>query len=215
MQIKSHIQSSSVKTAQWLKLFLLPFLVLWSTYALSNTTPQQPKPAYYRFYDSKGVVTISRNVSPDHIRHGYEVLDRNMYLIRKVPAYNVQKDLSQEGLRAAKQKEDQKDQQIKRSYRNVKYANEKRADAAKVIHKQISENYLRMKQLQSDRADFLTQKADLIFNKKPINSSLQQKLDNNEAHIKQTRKNIETLKNQLAQQDAFFDEIISRLQKME
>lgn len=217
MQKKSHMQHHLiVKIFKWLKITLLSCCVVLSSAVIaSNTTTQQPKPSYYRFYDAQGRVTISRNVSPDHIRHGYEVLDRNMYLIKKVPAYNVQKDLSQSNVRASQLREAQQDQQIKRSYRNVKYATEKKEEALKLIQKQVSDNYLRMKQLQSDRAEFLTKKADLIFNKQPIPTSLQNNLDNNEANIKQTRQNIEMLKTQLAHQDAFYNDIINRLQKME
>lgn len=215
MQKKTHIQYFYiVKFAQWLKISLLSSLVLYPALTFANTT-QESKPAYYRYYDANGRVTVSRNASPEHIRHGYEVLDRNMYLIKKVPAYNVQKDLSQESVRAAEHRQNQRDLQLKRSYRNVKYATEKKADALKLVQKQISETYLRMKQLQADRADFLTQKADLIFNKKPVPLTLQDKLNNNEAHIKQTRQNIEVLKNHLGEQEAFYNDIINRLQTLE
>lgn len=218
MQKKSHMQHHLiVKIFKWLKITLLSCCVMLpSITSASNTAAQpQPKPSYYRYYDAQGRVTISRNVSPEHIRHGYEVLDRNMFLIKKVPAYNLQKDLSQSTARASQLRETQQDQQIKRSYRNVKYATEKKEDALKLIQKQISDHYLRMKQLQSDRAEFLTKKSDLIFNKQPIPTSLQKNLDSNEANIKQTRQNIEMLKTQLAHQETFYNDIINRLQKME
>lgn len=175
----------------------------------------EPKPSYYRYVDSKGVVTISRNVSQAHVRHGYDVLDRNMYLIKKVPAYNVEADLKQADKRQYDHIKRQQDLQFKRSYRNVSYATQKKQEALKIIQKQINEQYMRMKTLQSDRADFLTQKADLIFNKKPIPANLQTKLDNNEANIKHVRQMIEHLKDQLAQQQQFYDDIIKRLQTME
>lgn len=198
----------------FMKLLLLSMLLLCSM-SFANPSNPQPKPTYYRYYDSKGTATISRNVSQAHIRHGYEVLDRNMYLIKKVPAYNLEQDLRQERTRAAQHQQSQRDQQIVRSYRNVKYATEKKKEAVALIQKQINEQYLRMKQLQTDRADFLTKKADLIFNKQPIPIQLQKNLDNNQANIKHVRENIEMLKTHLAQQEQFFDDIIKRLQMLQ
>lgn len=192
---------------------LISSIVLLCSFSIANADPV--KPAYYRYYDSKGVVTISRNVSQAHIRHGYEVLDRNMYLIKKVPAYNVDQDVKQESNRAAQYQKRQRDQQIIRSYRNVTYATQKKNETLNIIQKQINEQYLRMKRIQSDRASFLTQKADLIFNKKPIPIQLQKNLENNEANMKHVRENIQKLKAQLAQQEQFFDDIINRLQMLE
>ena len=182
---------------------LLLSIVLLCSYSFSYANTNQPKAAYYRYYDSKGVTTISRNVSQAHIRHGYEVLDRNMFVIQKVAAYNVEQDLKQEKNRAAQHQQLQRDQQLIRSYRNVKYATEKKEETVKNIQKQINEQYLRMKTLQNDRADFLSQKADLIFNKKAIPTQLQKNLDNNEASVKHVRQNIEQLKTQMGQQEAF------------
>ena len=179
----------------------------------NNTTA--PKGAYYRYYDSSGIATISRNLSQAHIRHGYEVLDKNMYLVQKVPAYIVEKDLKNESKRAADYKQNQQNEQLRRSYRNVKYASEKKTEALGKIEKQISEQFLRMRKLQADRSNFLTQKSEMILNKKPIPPQLTATLANNEAAIQQSRKIIENLKIQLGQQQQFYDDIIRRLQTME
>lgn len=195
------------------KLLLIVCLGFVTSLAFANN--DAPKPMYYRYYDGNGVPNVSRNVTPTHIRRGYDVLDRNMYLIKKVPAYNVEADLRQESVRAAQSERTRKDQQIKRSYRNVAHATEKKKEALNVIQKQLTQQYQQMKQLQTDRSAFLQQKASYVLDRKDIPSQLQKNLDNNDAHIKNTRQNIEKLKNTYASQEQYFDYIIGRLQTLE
>lgn len=47
---------------------------------------------WYRYYDSRGTANISANVTPAHIRYGYESLDQNMQVIAKTPAWNGDRD---------------------------------------------------------------------------------------------------------------------------
>ena len=47
---------------------------------------QQPKAHWYRTYD-QGTPALSSTITERHIRNGYEVLDRNMQTIRRVPPY--------------------------------------------------------------------------------------------------------------------------------
>lgn len=47
---------------------------------------QQPKAYWYRTYD-QGTTALSSTITERHIRNGYEILDRNMQVIRRVPPY--------------------------------------------------------------------------------------------------------------------------------
>ncbi len=194
---------------------LLGFGLGISTTAMAATSQQQPRAVYYRYYDSKGVATISKSVSPTHIRRGYDALDQNMYLIYKVPPYNVEADLKQEQTRAARSIQQRKDEQIKRSYRTVAYAVDKKEESLKVVQKQINQQYQQMRQLQEDRSQFLQQKSDYVLNKKPVPTTLQKNINNNAIIIRNTRNAIEQLKLVYNQQERHFDYIISRLQTME
>lgn len=173
----------------------------------------QPKAAYYRYY-SNGVATVSRSVTPTHILRGYEVLDQNMYLIKKVPAYNVEKDLREEKQRAVQFERHRKDLQIKRSFRDVEYATRKKNDVMKVLNKQLRQQYILMKQLQTDRSKYLTVKAEHILKKKDIPTSLETNIRNNLIHIQNTRDSIENLKKTISDQQEYYDYVIYRLQVM-
>lgn len=191
---------------------LLPLIFAFSShFVFANNT--QPKAAYYRYY-SNGVATVSRTVTPTHIRRGYEVLDQNMYLIKKVPPYNVEQDLRNEKNRAAQFERDRKDQQIKRSFRNVDYATRKKTEVLKVLNRQLRQQYELMKRLQLDRSKYLSTKSQLLMQRDPVPTSLQRNIQNNQAQIKTVRSSIENIKNTIADQTQYYDYVISRLQTM-
>lgn len=180
--------------------------------ALANNS--QPKAAFYRYYNNNGVASVSRSVTPTHVRRGYDVLDRNMYLIKKVPPYNVEQDLRNEKNRAAQFERDRKDQQIKRSFRNVDYATRKKTEVLKVLNRQLRQQYELMKRLQLDRSKYLSTKSQLLMQRDPVPTSLQSNIQNNQAQIKTVRSSIENIKNTIADQTQYYDYVISRLQTM-
>ena len=191
---------------------ILPVIFAFSShFVFANNT--QPKAAYYRYY-SNGVATVSRTVTPTHIRRGYEVLDQNMYLIKKVPDYNVEKDLREEKQRAVQFERHRKDLQIKRSFRDVEYATRKKNDVMKVLNKQLHQQYILMKQLQTDRSKYLTAKAKFLLNKEEVPTSLESNIYNNKQHIQNTRDAIENLKRTISDQQDYYDYVIHRLQVM-
>ncbi len=64
-------------------------------FELQLTSAQQvQKATWYRYYDSKGVANISTNVTPNHIRYGYEALDQNMQVIKRNRPYNAEADVT-------------------------------------------------------------------------------------------------------------------------
>lgn len=70
-------------------------LLLQVTLACANNNQIQQKATWYRYYDSKGVANISTNVTPNHIRYGYEALDQNMQVIKRARPYNAEADIRQ------------------------------------------------------------------------------------------------------------------------
>ena len=68
------------------KLLLISLLLLQSAFTFADGV----KAVWYRYYDSKGVANISTSVTPNHIRYGYEALDRNMQVIKRNRPYNAE-----------------------------------------------------------------------------------------------------------------------------
>ena len=74
---------------------LVLFLFCHSTFAAN----EQPRAVWYRYYDRNGVANVSTSVTPEHIRHGYDALDRNMQVIKRNQAYNSTVDIQQSARR--------------------------------------------------------------------------------------------------------------------
>lgn len=90
-------------------------------FQVTNLYAQSVKPAWYRYYDSRGIANISTNVTPNHIRYGYEALDQNMQVIQRNRAYNSEADIKQAPQRAALAKKNEADLKLKKPTATVKW----------------------------------------------------------------------------------------------
>lgn len=91
---------------------------------LGTTTlwAQQGTPA--RWYRITGAhTTLSSMVTDEHVRRGYEVLDRNMNVIRRVPPYVPQSHEKQRQRNEALEKRRQNDLALQRTYVSSAYTN--------------------------------------------------------------------------------------------
>lgn len=191
-------------------IFTIVLLLLGSS--LCFATQHTMSGVYYRYYDAQGRVTISKSVSAAHIQRGYEILDKNMTLLTKIPPYNLEQDLRQEKQRALKAERKKEDQQIKRAYRNVKYATEKKNESLNVLDKKIDLQFSHLRRLQTDRNIYLNQQSNYILQRQSVPENLKRNIEENDLLIKNTRLTIEQLKLVKAEQINKFDYIIERLQ---
>ena len=83
MNIKMKVLATRLLIAMLSGLMTLPTLAVAEPDRVRN---QQPKAHWYRTYD-QGTPTLSSTITERHMRNGYEVLDRNMQVIRRVPPY--------------------------------------------------------------------------------------------------------------------------------
>lgn len=170
---------------------------------------------YYRYVNKNGTPSISRTVSPEMIRLGYQEFDSNMNFIRAVPPYNSQYDSRQGTLQANKAEQAKKDLQLKRAYHNVEYATRKKTEALHTLQKQIDVQQASLNKLQEERQKLYSQKANLINSKQPSPIHLQNNISNNEIQLKQAQANLERLNTQYKQETKKYDQIIQRLRAMQ
>lgn len=193
--------------------FILCLLVLAPLISVSAQTP--PKAKWYRYYDSKGVANISTNVTPNHIRHGYEALDQNMQVIQRAKAYNVETDLKQAPQRAAKAKQQEADIKLQRAYTNSKVATEKRNAILASTQKQIQFHQDQLKQLQTDRIAFKRQEMEYQRKGKNLPQTLKDTLEYNTRNMQDKKKTIQALQAHARKTQADYAQIISRLVTLE
>lgn len=173
------------------------------------------QPAYYRYYDKNGVSNISTSVSREHIRYGYEVLDRNMQVIKKNVAYSSEKDQSQSQSRAKKAQQNETDQRLKRAYGSSKVAVNKKNDQLKLINKQITFQTQQLTQLNNDRALFLKQEKNYLDKSQVVPKNLKDRLNYNAQNIANIKQSISTLQSNYRKTEVEYDNIIQRLKHLE
>lgn len=83
MNIRMNMLTTRLLIATLAALATLPTVAVAEA---DRTKSQQPKAHWYRTYD-QGTPALSSTITERHVRNGYEALDRNMQVIRRVPAY--------------------------------------------------------------------------------------------------------------------------------
>ncbi|MBE9401271.1 hypothetical protein IQR32_07925 [Acinetobacter albensis] len=194
------------------KFILLVVMIFQSVY-LSAQGPL--KPTWYRYYDHKGVANISSNVTPNHIRFGYEALDQNMQVIQRNRPYNSEADAKKAPQRAAQARQNAADLKLKKAYGNAQVALTKKNESLKGIKKQIIFQQDQLKQLQNDRIYFKRQEMEHLRKGQGIPAVLKSTLDNNQKNIKEREDNIEVLQSYYRNTQTKYDNIITRLKTLE
>lgn len=193
--------------------FILVFLLTFQAIYIFAEPP--PKATWYRYYDSKGIANISTSVTPNHIRHGYEALDRNMQVIQRNRAYDTEADIKKAPLRAAQARQNAADLKLKTAYTNSDVAATKRNDALGHIKKQIAFQQEQLKQLQNDRISFKRQQIEYLRKAENVPTSLKNNLDNNQKNIESKKESINSLQIHYRNTQAQYDRIITRLKALE
>ncbi len=196
------------------KIILAACLLTQAAFAAAPAA-QQNKPAWYRYYDSRGVANISTNVTPNHIRYGYEALDRNMQVIQRNRPYNAESDIKQAPQRAAAAQQNASDDKLKRAYGSSRVAAQKKQERLTLINKQISFQHDQLKQLQNDRILFLRQEREYNRKANPVPEQLKTILANNQKNIVAKKEYIQSLQTSYRNTSAEYDRIIARLKAME
>ena len=194
------------------KVILLMLLCLYPIVSYANNTT---KATWYRYYDSRGIANISSTVTPAHIRHGYEALDKNMQVIKRNKAYSVDADLKQAPQREAKAKRLESDQKLKKAYNNSKVATQKRDIALNAIQKQIDFQQAQLKQLQTDRVQFKREEMEYTRKGKTVPENLKKSLSYNLSNLNALKQNIQSLQVSYFKTQTEYDKIIARLKVIE
>lgn len=183
--------------------------------AATTSAQQVQKATWYRYYDSKGVANISTNVTPNHIRYGYEALDQNMQVIKRNRPYNAESDVRQAPQRAAQARQQDADFKLKKAYTNSRTAAAKKRDALTGIRKQIVFEQEQLKQLQTDRVLFVRQEREYFRKGETVPAKLKTTLNNNQKNMVAKKEYIQSLQTRYRNTEAEYDRIISRLKAME
>lgn len=172
---------------------------------------------WYRFYNEKNQPTVTDRITEEHTSRGYEALDKNMQLLRKVPP---QRKLTQAEVDAAKAKRTadakrvEDDKQLLRLY-------SKPADAENNRNRQIDAIQLRIdfttssyNRLRDSRAREAQKAAVLERTGKPVPKPLRDNIANFDKQILQMQTEIQARKTEQEKIRSDFAPIIQRLSEL-
>ncbi|WP_038342875.1 hypothetical protein [Acinetobacter sp. A47] len=191
------------------------FFLLIATSHSCLAAAEQPKAIWYRYYDKNGVANVSTSVSPEHIRHGYEALDRNMQVIRRNRAYNAAADIQQSAQRESVARRREQDLRLKRAYGNPQIATAKRDQVLANLKKQLNYQQEQLQQLQKDKIGFKRQEMEYHRKGEMPPAQLKNNLENNSQNIENIKKTVESLRNAYHKTETEYADIITRLKALE
>ena len=113
----------------------------------------------YRYYDDKGSPMVSDQVTDEHIRRGYDIVDRNLRLIRHLPPFDEVTYNKEKAKRDALLVQQQEDVKILRLYNSTRDAEIARDRQLNSLETSISYNSVQLLRLKSLRADLVTDAA--------------------------------------------------------
>lgn len=193
--------------------FSIMLSIFISTKTLSKQGPSQA--TWYRYYDKNGVMNISGSVSSEHIRYGYETLDKNMQVLKKNPAFNDASENSQSSNRTRLAIQNQEDLKLKQAYGSSQMAQRKRNDALDSLNKKIQMQEKQLNQTQNDYLLLKKQENTFKLQGNLVPVILKKNLMLNSQNIQGMKKNIDSLQTNYRNTQAQYDTIIKRLKTYE
>ncbi|MDE2422489.1 MAG: hypothetical protein KGO49_15070 [Gammaproteobacteria bacterium] len=170
---------------------------------------------WYRYYDSRGIPTISSTVSEQHLQQGYDVLDSRMQLIRHYPPFSADKYAQQQVLREQAIAKKISDRHLQETYVSSTRAATQRDREISNIDEQIQRSGIESKHLSDSLNANIASAANFDRENKPIPAALKAQLNKNKVLLSQSNANIAALKAKRDQTNKQFDDAIAQLKVIE
>lgn len=170
---------------------------------------------WYRYKNAQGTATLSRHVSEQHIRHGYEVLDAHGQVIKRVAAFQPERADQQAQRHNAQHDQREHDLRLQQAYGSSQMAMRKRDETLKHLKQQISSQQLQLHQLQQEQQRLNQQAQRHVQGGQKIPLNLQNTLIKNQKNIQNSVTQLQSLNTQYQKNQAEYQQIISRLKRLE
>ena len=184
-------------------------------YSNNPASIKQPKIRWYRYYDSTGQAHLSNSITTEQMKYGYEALDRNMQVVKKVEPYSAEQYAVQKAQRDAALAKKTADLELRKSYGSSMAAAAKRDQILADMTSRRNFLVSQLTTLQATLSKNIAQAADLERQQKPIPPMLKQNLDESRQNVEEAQQNIAAIDTRQQQVRAEYDSIIRRLSALE
>ena len=174
----------------------------------------QAKVRWYRYYNSNGQPNLSSTITDQHLKYGYEALDRNMQVVKRAPPYSADSYAVQKAKRDAQEAQRQSDLSLRRSYGSAAQAAVKRDQILADMGSRKVYLQAQLANLQRALSTDIAQAAVYERQGKAIPAMLQTSLMTNRKNVADAQKNINAITERQQQVRQQYEEIIRRLSRM-
>lgn len=176
---------------------------------------KQPKIRWYRYYDSNGQASLSNTLTEEQMKYGYEALDKNMQVVKRVAPYTAEKYAIQKAQQDAAQARKNADLELKKAYNSSTAAAAKRDQILADLTGRRSYLSTQLAGLQATLSNNIAQAATLERQQKPIPPMLKKNLEESRRNVNEAEKNIAAIDDRQKQVKAEYEQIIQRLSALE
>ena len=175
---------------------------------------QSPKAHWYRTYD-QGTPAISSTITERHIRNGYEVLDRNLQMIRRVPPYIASQYDQQKAQRDRLDAQRQADRNLMAIHISSLHAATKRDSLLNEMQARQQFLQAQLNDLKLELAKDIAAAAAYERRQKAIPDPIRQRLELKRAQVAQADTNVQALEKRQIEVIAEYKKVIERLNYIE
>lgn len=180
----------------------------------SQIRNQQPKARWYRTYD-QGTPALSSTITERHIRNGYDVLDRNMQVIRHVSPYVAAQYEQQKALRDRQDAQRQADRNLVAVHISSLHAANKRDSLLSEMQTRQQFLQAQLNDLDQELARDIAAAAGYERRKQAIPEPIRQRLTVKREQVAQAQTNVKALQERQLEVTNQYKAIIGRLSFIE
>lgn len=166
---------------------------------------------WYRYYDASGKPTVSTNVTANHIKYGYEVLNKQMQVIRRVEPSNQAIEKRQLQQAQANKNQQQELQRLRQAYGSSTSAMRKRDELLKKLNEQLNFNNTQYAQLMNTNRNLQTQQSNYTRQGKAVPANITNSLNQNNKALQTMFHNIKALQQQISKTTTEYQHVIQTL----
>ena len=184
--------------------------------AAASNDPAGPQPKrWYRFVNEAGIPTLSDQITEDHVRRGYDVLDRNMQVLRRMPAFNEDAHQKDKVRREAMLRQQQEDARILRLYSSARDAELARNRLLDTLETSIGYNAIQLMRLKRLRSELVEHAADQERSGRTLKAQTKDQIHQYEQQIQDLNSLVASQRAEQAKVRQDFIGIILRLTELE
>lgn len=158
-------------TGQYLLRYCMAWICLFgSTTSAIAAAVGNGNYTWYRYYNEKGVPTLSDQITEEHIRRGYEILDASMQVTKRVPAFNNETYAKEKARREAQMRQHQEDERIMKLYSSSYDAESAKNRLIDTLDTNIGYNRIQLIRLKRLRSEMVEQAAESERAGKPLSA---------------------------------------------